>query len=97
MTAEELQDQTLDNLLAAKLKQRNDRAATAAKLAAMNQAQVDRDAAFAAYQVKQQTLSDAGYAWYLARNLSEGEDVVAISQANQAFQDAMQNHGFVNG
>ena len=56
MTAEELQDQTLDNLLAAKLKQRNDRTTTAAKLAAMNQAQVDRDAAFAAYQVKQQTL-----------------------------------------
>ena len=97
MTAEEQQDQALGDLLTAKTKQRMDRSVTAAKLTAMNQAQADRDTAFAAYQAKHAVLTDAGYAWYLARNVSEGEDVVAISKAAQAYQEAMQNHGFVNG
>lgn len=97
MTAEELQDQALDELLASKAKQKLDRAEVTRLAGVQSVKQAAKQAADSAAATADLEYRMAMGATFVARNIAEGDDVVAIANANAAFQATMLNHGMIVG
>ncbi len=95
MTAEEQQDAALDAVIAAKAQQKADRATTAQKQGVLNAKQdvlnKANTAQLAALNDRNAALQD----YFNANTKAEGDDVVAIAKASQAYNEAMQNHGLI--
>ncbi len=94
-TAEEMQDAALEALLDAKKQQKADRVVTAQKKSVLDTKQAALDKANTAQWAALNERNTALQDWFLANTKAEGDDVVAIAKASQAYNEASQNHGLI--